>query len=163
MNSKGRIYLQKRSKIKDQNPGLYDKTIGGHVLKGESWKMTVIRECAEELGFPSSVLSEQEFKAAIQNTDLKVVGILRKLAYLPNHLSTRITKNGQRFLAPYMTTCYLGFYDGAMRFVDGESSGIEVFSLEELGQEIKNNPNKFTEDLKFIIKKYKNHLKPIGL
>jgi len=47
MNSKGRIFLQKRSKIKPENPGLYDKTVGGHVSEGDSWNMTVIRECAE--------------------------------------------------------------------------------------------------------------------
>ena len=27
-NSKGRLYLQKRSKLKNENPGLYDKTVG---------------------------------------------------------------------------------------------------------------------------------------
>lgn len=31
MNSSGRIYIQKRSKIKNENAGLYDKTVGGHV------------------------------------------------------------------------------------------------------------------------------------
>jgi isopentenyldiphosphate isomerase len=49
MNSSGRIYLQKRSKIKEENPGLYDKTVGGHVSAGDSFDMTAIRECAEEL------------------------------------------------------------------------------------------------------------------
>tara|TARA_Y100000310_G_scaffold322234_1_gene381042 strand:- start:844 stop:1089 length:246 start_codon:yes stop_codon:yes gene_type:complete len=29
MNSQGRIYLQKRSKLKKENPSLYDKTVGG--------------------------------------------------------------------------------------------------------------------------------------
>ena len=57
MNSKGRIYLQKRSKFKFDNPGLYDKTIGGHVSAKDAYDMTLIRECAEELGFPVAILN----------------------------------------------------------------------------------------------------------
>ena len=161
MNSKGRIYLQKRSKVKKENPGLYDKTIGGHVSKGDTWDMTVVRECAEELGFPAAILSPEEFDKAIKVTDLNIVGIFKKADYISNFQSTRITKDIDNFIQPYMSTFYVGYYDGAIKFVDGESSGIEVFSLEELEEEIKEKPEKFTEDVKFMIKKYKKYLKPI--
>ena len=161
MNSKGRIYLQKRNKSKDENPGLYDKTVGGHVAKDDTYDMTTIRECAEELGFPASILSPEEFDKAIKVTNLSIVGIFKKIDYIPNFQSVRITRKGDKFIQPYMTTIYIGYYDGAIRFVDGESSGIEVFSLKELKEEIKNNPDKFTEDLKFMIKKYEKFLKPI--
>ena len=57
MNSDGRIYLQKRSKLKNENPGLYDKTIGGHVAKGQTFEIAVIKECAEELGLPAAILT----------------------------------------------------------------------------------------------------------
>jgi len=43
LNSDGRIYLQKRSKIKSDNPNLYDKTVGGHVPKGFTFEMTAIK------------------------------------------------------------------------------------------------------------------------
>ena len=161
MNSKGRIYLQKRNKSKDENPGLYDKTVGGHVAKDDTYDMTTIRECAEELGFPASILSPEEFDKAIKVTNLSIVWIFKKIDYIPNFQSVRITRKGDKFIQPYMTTIYIGYYDGAIRFVDGESSGIEVFSLKELKEEIKNNPDKFTEDLKFMIKKYEKFLKPI--
>jgi isopentenyldiphosphate isomerase len=49
MNSAGRIYVQKRSKSKEDNAGMYDKTVGGHIVAGDSANMTVIKECAEEL------------------------------------------------------------------------------------------------------------------
>jgi len=161
MNSSGRIYLQKRSKIKAENPGLYDKTVGGHVSEGDSWDMATIRECAEELGFPASILSDEEFKRAIRVTDLGIVGVFRKVDEISNFESVRVDKNGGEFVQPYITAMYVGYYDGAIRFVDGESSGIEVFSLYELKGEIENNPDKFTEDIKFMIKKYEKYLKPI--
>jgi isopentenyldiphosphate isomerase len=161
MNSSGRIYLQKRSKIKSENPGLYDKTVGGHVSKGDSYNMTVIRECAEELGFPASILSNEEFERSIKVTDLNIIGVFRKVDEIPNFKSVRIDKKGKKFVQPYISTIFIGYYDGAIRFVDGESSGIEVFSLKELKEEIKENPNKFTEDIKFMIKNYEKFLVPI--
>ena len=39
------------------------------------------QECAEELGFPATVLSKEEFEQAIKSTDLKIIGILKKVDY----------------------------------------------------------------------------------
>ena len=161
MNSDGRIYLQKRSKIKSENPGLYDKTVGGHVSAGDSFNITFIRECAEELGFPATLLDNNEFNKAIKVTDLNIIGIFKRVEQIKNFQSVRINKEGYKFIQPYISEMYVGYYNGAIRFVDGESSGIEVFSLRELKEEIKKDPDKFTEDLKFMIKKYEKYLKPI--
>lgn len=161
MNSKGRLYLQKRAKTKAENPCLYDKTIGGHVSAGDTFDLTVIRECAEELGFPAAIVSPEDFERAIKVTDLGIVGIFKKIDYISNFESTRLTSKQEKFVQPYMCAFYLGYYNGGIRFVDGESTGIEVFSLEDLKEEIKNNPNKFTEDLKFMVKRYGKFIKPI--
>lgn len=161
MNSNGRIYLQKRSNLKNDNPGLYDKTVGGHVFASDTYDMSAIRECAEELGFPMAILNSQEFEKAIKTTDLSIIGIFRKVDYVSNFISKRTLKNGDNFIIPYMTNIYIGYYDGAIRFIDGESSGIEVFSLDELKENIKNDPSKFTEDVKFMVEKYEKYLVPI--
>lgn len=161
MNSKGRIYLQKRSKFKEVNPGCYDKTLGGHIGAGQSWDMTLIKECAEELGFPATVVPIEEFDETVNVTDLSVVAIFKKVDYIPNFTSQRKTKKGDAVEQPWMTTIYFGYYDGGIRFVDGESTGIEVFSLEELEEELKNYPGKFTEDVKLMITKYRHFLKPV--
>lgn len=158
MNSAGRIYLQKRSKLKSENPGLYDKTVGGHVSAGDSFDMTVIKECAEELGFPAAVLAQEEFERAIKVTDLNIIGVFKKIEHLPDFESKRIISSGAEIIQPYMSSMYLGYYDGPIRFADGESSGIEVFSLDELQEEIKNNSEKFTEDIKFMVGRYKDSL-----
>lgn len=161
LNSKGRIFLQKRSKFKGENPGLYDKTVGGHVPKGYSWEMSVIKESSEELGFPATVVADEEFDEAIDSTDLSIIGLFRKVDYISNFKSNRTTLEGNEFLQPFMTTFYIGYYDGSIKFVDGESSGLEVFSLEELQDELKQNPDKFTEDIKFMIERYEKYLVPI--
>ncbi len=58
MNSEWRIYLQKRSKLKSQNTGMYDKTIWWHVWSWQSRGTTLTKECAEELGIPSSIIED---------------------------------------------------------------------------------------------------------
>lgn len=158
MNSSGRIYLQKRSKIKSENSGLYDKTVGGHVSAGDSFDMTVIKECAEELGFPATVVPVEEFEKLIQVTDMGIIGICRQVEHIPDFISVRVMGDGSRFLQPFMSSMYVGYYDGPIRFVDGESSGIEVFSLDELKEEIRENPDKFTEDIRYMVERYEQHL-----
>lgn len=48
-NSKGDIYLQKRSLNKDLQPGKWDSAVGGHVDPGETIEQALLRETAEEL------------------------------------------------------------------------------------------------------------------
>ena len=162
MSSNGRIYLQKRSELKNENSNLYDKTVGGHVVAGNTFELTVVKECAEELGFPATVLSEKEFEQAVKSIDLKIVGVFKKVDHIPNFNSVRILKDGKSFIQPSMSDIYIGYYDGAIRFADGESSGVETFSINQLKNDIINNPNKFTEDLKFMVEKYSNLLVPIS-
>ena len=44
---------------------------------------------------------------------------------------------------------------------DGESVGVEVFTLEQLEKEIKNSPEKFTQDLQFMLAKYRKYFVPL--
>jgi isopentenyldiphosphate isomerase len=48
-NGEGRLYLQKRGRDKDTNPGLWDTSVGGHVAAGESTADALLREAREEL------------------------------------------------------------------------------------------------------------------
>lgn len=160
MNSDGRIYLQKRSKQKAQNANMYDKTIGGHVTSGHTPAITLVQECAEELGFPAALLKEDEFLTAIQSTDLSIIGLFRKIGYEQNFQSKRQKTSGS-FVVPHETTFYIGYYDGAIRFADGEASGVEVFSLSELHEDLQSSPDKYTEDLRYMINEYEKYLIPI--
>jgi isopentenyldiphosphate isomerase len=158
MNSSGRIYLQKRSKIKSENTWMYDKTVGWHISAWDSFNMTAIKECAEELWFPATILEPEEFEKSIKTTDLNIIWIFKKIDYIPSFLSTRVLGKNSKMLQPQMTSIYFWYYDWPIKFVDWECSWIEVFSIEELKKEIIEKPNKFTEDLKFMVDKYGKHL-----
>lgn len=49
-NSKGELFLQKRSMSKDEQPGKWDSSAAGHVDSGEEYLDCARREIAEELG-----------------------------------------------------------------------------------------------------------------
>lgn len=50
LNSRGEIFLQKRSIWKDRNPGRWDSSSAGHVDSGETYEEAARREFREELG-----------------------------------------------------------------------------------------------------------------
>ena len=54
-NDENKIILQKRSMLKDLNPGKYTLSVSGHVTKGESYKEAAIREMQEEIGIQTSI------------------------------------------------------------------------------------------------------------
>ena len=49
-NPEGKLYLQKRSRLKDENPGKWDSSASGHVSPGEPYPVAARRELKEELG-----------------------------------------------------------------------------------------------------------------
>lgn len=49
-NRRGEVFLQKRSRFKDRQPGLWDSSASGHVDSGESYDACAMREVGEELG-----------------------------------------------------------------------------------------------------------------
>jgi 8-oxo-dGTP pyrophosphatase MutT (NUDIX family) len=49
-NTKGELYVQKRTPLKDIYPGYYDVATGGVVLAGESYDESALRELHEEMG-----------------------------------------------------------------------------------------------------------------
>jgi isopentenyl-diphosphate delta-isomerase type 1 len=65
-NSKGEILLQKRSKTKDLNPGMWAIGVGGHVTKGQTYDEAAFREMKEELGIKTEI---QPIKIWLMETD----------------------------------------------------------------------------------------------
>ena len=53
-DSKGRILFQLRSRVKENNPGLFDTSCAGHISAGDSSVNAAVRELREELGVHKS-------------------------------------------------------------------------------------------------------------
>ena len=61
-NSRGELFLQKRSLQKDEMPGRWDSSAAGHVDRGESYLDCATREIEEELGIVCERDPEPLFK-----------------------------------------------------------------------------------------------------
>jgi isopentenyldiphosphate isomerase len=77
-NARGEIFLQKRSMLKDRQPGVWDSSASGHVDSGENYDATAIRELREELGLKIKSPLQKLFKIdACAETDNEFVWIYR--------------------------------------------------------------------------------------
>ena len=140
---------------------MYDKTIGGHVIAGHSWNMTLTRECAEELGFPAAGLSDEEFNTALAETDLKINGVFKRIETINCFQANYQYVDGSKATFPQITTIFIGFFDGNLNFRDGETSGIEIYYTDEILEELKNNPKKYTSDVKELLPNYLSEIKKL--
>jgi len=61
-NSRGEVFLQKRSMSKDSSPGLWDSSSSGHLDCGEDYDACVVRELREEIGLMVSAPPRRLFK-----------------------------------------------------------------------------------------------------
>jgi len=77
-NSRGEIFLQKRSMKKDRQPGVWDSSCSGHVDSGEIYDETAVRELGEELGLRVKATPEKLFKVdPCEETDAEFVWVYR--------------------------------------------------------------------------------------
>jgi isopentenyl-diphosphate delta-isomerase type 1 len=77
-NSRGEIFLQKRSMKKDRQPGVWDSSCSGHVDSGETYDETTVRELREELGLSLNAPPQKLFKIdACAETDAEFVWVYR--------------------------------------------------------------------------------------
>src|ERR1043166_1023307 len=69
-NSRGEVFLQKRSMQKDRQPGLWDSSASGHLNSGEDYDACAVRELREEIGLRLKNSPARLFKiAACKETD----------------------------------------------------------------------------------------------
>ena len=69
-NAAGQVFLQKRSMMKDRQPGLWDSSASGHVDSGENYDTCSVRELGEEIGLHLPVVPKRIFKlSACAETD----------------------------------------------------------------------------------------------
>lgn len=77
-NSKGELFLQKRSMLKDTFPGAWDSSASGHLDCGEDYDACAIRELREEIGLSVATSPRRLFKlSACPETGQEFVWVYR--------------------------------------------------------------------------------------
>jgi len=97
-NSRGEVFLQKRSQKKDRQPGLWDSSASGHVDSGEEYDTCAVRELREELGLELQTPLRRLFKLpASPETDQEHVWVYRSEAEGPFQLNEEEIERGGWF------------------------------------------------------------------
>ncbi|MGC8744718.1 MAG: NUDIX hydrolase [Verrucomicrobiia bacterium] len=115
-NSKGEVFLQKRSMKKDRCPGTWDSSASGHLDKGESYDDAAMRELKEELGVTGKIELKKRLKLeASQETDNEFVWI------------------------------YTGLYNGEFNLNQDEISDGQWFYPDQIEKNLISNPQQFSD------------------
>lgn len=112
-NKKKELLLQKRSRLKDNFPGVWDSSAAGHLDAGEDYESCVIRELEEEMGITGAEVQQFAKVPASANTGWEFIGL------------------------------YLARYDGALRFPCSEVDAAQWFSMEQVEEWIAARPEDF--------------------
>lgn len=106
-NSRGEIFLQKRSMTKDREAGKWDSSSSGHVDSGEDYDACAVRELGEEIGLNVQKTPESLFKIdACAETDHEFVRVYRCVAEGPFQLHPDEIESGEWF-APEAVTRWM--------------------------------------------------------
>jgi isopentenyldiphosphate isomerase len=103
-NSRGQVFLQKRSPKKDRQPGVWDSSASGHVDAGEDYDACAARELQEEIGLRPSAGLGRLFKiTACPETDREFVWVYRCEAEGPFELNPEEIERGGWFAPEEVT------------------------------------------------------------
>ncbi len=103
-NSRGEIFLQKRSMNKDTFPGAWDSSSSGHLDSGENYDTCAIREVSEELGVKLDCCPKRLFKIeACDQTGQEFVWIYRCEHEGPFVLHPEEIERGDWFAPEFVT------------------------------------------------------------
>jgi isopentenyl-diphosphate delta-isomerase len=115
-NSKGEVFLQRRSLQKDTFPGCWDSSCSGHVDAGENYEAAAHRELGEELG--------------VTGIDSKSLEPLFKLKAR--------SETGQEFIWVYRAT-----HEGLFQLNAAEITEGKFFKPSEINELLKTNTSEF--------------------
>ena len=131
-NSKGEMLLQKRAAEKYHSPNQWTNACCSHPRANETYEEAAKRRLKEELGIDTEISEKFSF---IYKADV-----------------------GGNLWEHELDHVFIGNYEGDFQLNLEEVAEVRYISMENLDQEMKQNPEHFTEWFKIILEEYKHHL-----
>ncbi|SFI74389.1 isopentenyl-diphosphate delta-isomerase [Kaistella treverensis] len=131
-NDKGEVLLQRRAAGKYHSPNQWTNAVCSHPRAGESYLNAAQRRLKEELGIMAELTPKFHF---IYKADV-----------------------GGNLFEHELDHVFTGIYNGEFQLNEDEVSEVRYISMEKLDEEMKANPEHFTEWFKIILQEYKHHL-----
>ena len=105
-NSKGELYLQKRSATKDVQPNRWDSSVAGHIDLNETPEKAALREASEELNISDII---------------------------PRYITKYIIETDRECELSY---CYYAIYDGSFKLNTEELADGRFWTIDEVQKEL---------------------------
>lgn len=131
-NNKGEMLLQKRASGKYHSPNQWTNAVCSHPKIDETYLEGAQRRLNEELGITADLTEKFSF---IYKADV-----------------------GQNLWEHELDHVFTGNYEGNFALNEEEVSEVRYISMQQLDEEMNENPENFTEWFKIILKEYKDHL-----
>ena len=131
-NSKGEMLLQKRASQKYHSANQWTNACCSHPRIDETYLEAAKRRLNEELGINCELEEKFHF---VYKADV-----------------------GQNLWEHELDHVFVGNYDSEFQLNTEEVAEVRYISMEDLDQEMKQNPELFTEWFKIILKEYQHHL-----
>lgn len=163
MDSDGAIRLVKRGD-KPENPYMWDKAVGGHVVSEETALTRVVfdanakKEMQEEIGLTDVRIAGDMvgFKGWLaqgemdleQTTPLVLIDHERWLGGISKQ------KNGPPWLKRMNAATYMGVYDGPFRFMDGEAEDEMRIDKRSLLAAVRESPWQYCDGVRIVMERY---------
>ena len=123
-DARGRVFLQKRSMLKDTAPGCWDSSCSGHLDAGELYDAAAVRELREEIGLVVPATPERWFRIeARRETGWEFVWMYRLQSEGPFVLHPAEIETGEWFAPGDITAAITARpkeFSGAFRFLWAE-------------------------------------------
>ena len=126
-NKKGDLFLQKRSTLKDVNPGVWDSSVSGHLDSGEDYLSAALREVEEEMGIEGKVAEDLEQVLSVKPSE----------------------QTGWEHVQLFATN-----HRGGIRFPAAEIDSVMPFPLGEIEEWIAASPDDFSPAFRFLFSEY---------
>lgn len=152
-NSDGQLYIVQRSD-KEENPFLWDKSVGGHVSSGETYSAALCREVEEEIGVRVILTDFERYPVDVERFDTKRFAVVRPIDFAPWLRSLRAVREGTPWVKRHRSMIYAGRFNGTVAFKDGEAMKCRLMHRQDLEAAIREEPEKFTYDLPAILERY---------
>lgn len=131
-NSKGEMLLQKRAAHKYHSPNQWTNAVCSHPMKNETYQQGAERRLNEELGIHVPLQEKFNF-------------IYRSPV-------------GDGLWEHELDYVFTGIYEGEFTLNKEEVAEIKYISMRDLGLEMRQHPERFTEWFKIILEEYRHHL-----
>ncbi|PIZ52494.1 hypothetical protein COY27_00080 [Candidatus Woesearchaeota archaeon CG_4_10_14_0_2_um_filter_33_13] len=139
----GEVYVQIKAKEKAENPGAYDKIVGGHIPSGDSPVVAAYHEFLEEMEIPVILYDSLQWENVLRTfpESPSYQAICRRPELDRDFVSVRFRPKGDSFLEICNQYWVFGYYHERFRFGDQEAAGIFQFpNREELAREMLTDP-----------------------